>query len=149
MKRLLPLMLLLALAMPLTAQQLGAPPARRRAQLEGQLMQRFAQQAGRALRLAPAEQARLGTIVQDVANERRNLNQAATDLRRRLTIALRDTATTDVQFEQLLQEQRSLRQREKELGNASRTACSRCSHPGSASISHCSGCASRTTRAGS
>ena len=112
---LLLVLLLLALGAPLAAQTPGAPLGRRRDRLEAQLLQRFTQQAGRELRLAVPEQARLGRVVQEVAAARRELNLAALDLRRRLTAAVRDTTITDAQLEQLLTEQRALRQREHDL----------------------------------
>jgi len=114
-RRLLPGLLLLVLAFPASAQRPGDPAGRRRIQLETMLLQRFAQQAGREMRLAAPEQARLGAIVQEVAAARRDLNLAAADLRRRLALAVRDPAVTDAQFDQLLKEQRDLRQREQDL----------------------------------
>ena len=115
MRPLLALFLLLATAAPATAQRPGDPALRRRAQLEAQLLQRFAQRAGNQLNLSAPESANLARIVQEVGAARRDLNQAAVDLRLRLTVAVRDSTTTKAQFEQLLNEQLSLRQREFNL----------------------------------
>jgi len=115
MRRLLPVCFLLLLAIPVAAQQPAGPAGRRRAQLETQLLQQFARQAGQELQLDDAGRARLGRIVQEVAAERRNLNASALDLRRRLQLAVRDSTTTDAQFVQLLRQQGALRQREHQL----------------------------------
>lgn len=115
MRRLLPFLLLLLLVLPASGQQPGDPAGRRRAQLETQLLQRFTRQAGQEMRLDSAARDRLTRIIQGVAAERRDLNTAAIDLRRRLALAVRDPASTDAQFEQLMAEQNALRQRENQL----------------------------------
>jgi len=120
MRRLLIPLLLLLLAMPVAAQRLGAPAARR-AQLETQLLQRFVAQAGREMQLDAASQGRLARIVREVAAERRDLNMSAVELRQRLAAATRDQATPEAQFEQLLLEQEQLRAREQQIWQREQT----------------------------
>src|SRR3990172_7547736 len=115
MRHLLTGLLALLLAAPVAAQRPGAPGAMRRAQLEAQLLQRFARQAGQEMRLDSTEQRRLALVVREVAVARRMLNDSAMDLRRRMTVAVRDPAASDAQLEQLLSEQKVLRQREQRL----------------------------------
>lgn len=115
MRQVLCALLLLASAAPIAAQRPGDPAVRRRAQLETQLLQRFAQQAGRQLNLDAAKQANLARIVQDMGAARRDLNAQAVDLRLRLAVAIRDSTTTDAQFERLSNDQAVLRQRDYEL----------------------------------
>jgi len=115
MRQLLMAFLLLAIVAPATAQRPGDAAGRRRAQLETQLLQRFAQQAGNQMSLGAGERAKLSRIVQEVGAARRDLNQAAVDLRLRLAVAVRDSTATDAQFEQLLNDQLKLRQREHDL----------------------------------
>jgi hypothetical protein len=115
MRHLLTGLLALLLAAPLASQRPGAPGAVRRAQLEAQVLQRFARQAGQEMRLDSAEQRRLALVVREVAVARRMLNDSAMDLRRRMATAVRDPAASDAQLEQLLSEHRVLRQREQML----------------------------------
>jgi hypothetical protein len=105
---------LAVLGSPAVAQQ-GAPGMQRRIQLEQQLMQRFVQRAAGEMQLSPAARQRLGEIVRESFLERRRLNLEAVQLRRRMVVALQGTTTTNAQFEEMLQEQRRLRQREQEL----------------------------------
>ncbi|MGH7553036.1 MAG: hypothetical protein ACREMQ_08395 [Longimicrobiales bacterium] len=112
--------LLLPSASP--AQQLPNRPLRgggnagqSRVALERQVFRIFVQQTAGAMRLNPAGRNRLDQILQESNARRRALVVASLDLRRRLQVAIRDSATTDPTFEGMLREAQQLRQREHDL----------------------------------
>lgn len=98
---------------PAAAQQ--GPGMQRRAQLEQQVMQRFMQRAITEIGVPAASRARFTEIVREISADRRAINLAAQQLRRRMMQAVQDPGIKDAQFERMLQEQRTLRQREFDL----------------------------------
>ncbi|MGH7506777.1 MAG: hypothetical protein ACRELX_14060 [Longimicrobiales bacterium] len=109
---------LLALPAALAAQPPNMRSSRmqnRRAVLERQILQRFVQQSATEMRLTPDRRDRLERWLTESAGERRELTERAGDLRQRLTAAVGDPKTSDDEFERILDELSTLRQREYEL----------------------------------
>jgi Spy/CpxP family protein refolding chaperone len=118
--------LLLCLALVLVpgalhAQQ-GPPDAARRAamearrdSLENEIMQRFLSSLDRELGLEAEQRARLDRVMRDGALRRRELMRSTGELRVRLHRATRTAGTTDAEFNRLLADHDTLRQRESEI----------------------------------
>lgn len=122
MKRILIAMMLAALVPSgLQAQgRRGGPPrsdlqnANRRA-LERQILQRFVEQSGQEMGLNTNARTELNRIMDETNEERRALAIEAVQLRQKLTEALRDSRTTDDQFDDIMDDIADLRRREHEL----------------------------------
>lgn len=87
----------------------------RRAALEAQVYQRFLDRASQQLGLDGAQRGRLDQVLQATAIQRRGLARKGGELRMELVRALRDPATTEAEFNRLLVELDSLRDREFEV----------------------------------
>jgi Spy/CpxP family protein refolding chaperone len=118
------LVLLIALSVPSAvlaqqgAQRPGVPPRGQRGallnrvQMERQIVQRFARRMGTDLNLQAPASGQLEQILWSGTAQRREFAQQAMQLQRRLNQAVRNTATTDTEYETLLKEVNELRQRE-------------------------------------
>lgn len=116
MKKILMLMLL-ALPVVAEAQGLGQGGRRdpRHDMLQGQIVQRFMNHVSSELNLDQAARGKLQEHMKQSGEARRALAERSTDLRLKLLVATRDSATTDAEFRKLLGEVNALRQREEEL----------------------------------
>jgi Spy/CpxP family protein refolding chaperone len=122
-RRALTLAAVLALLVPagLAAQQSSPDAARRAAMearrdsLEAEVMNRFVDQLTRELRLDADQKTRTERALRMGAHRRRELMRATGELRGEIVRALRNPATTDAEFNRLLTQQETLRQREHDL----------------------------------
>jgi Spy/CpxP family protein refolding chaperone len=121
MKQLLLCLVMLLAPGALHAQQ-GPPDAARRAamearrdSLENEIMQRFLASLDGELGLEAEQRARLDRALRDGAVRRRELMRSTGELRGRLHRATRAAGTTDGEFNRLLAEHETLRQRENEI----------------------------------
>lgn len=118
-------LVLSALTLPAAtaAQQRGGPPAVRRPTvplqqrdaLERQIIQRFVQRTGDEMELGQQGRSELERILRESNGRRRELVEAAQELRRELRRAIDDPATPDATFEALLDEAEALQREEHEL----------------------------------
>ncbi len=121
--------LLIAVALPaaLSAQEpprlppAGEPAGARRAELEARLYERFLERATQELGLAAATRERLGDVIKETAESRRELAREGLEVRRSLVAALRDPASPDTTFRQLLGRLDELRERELRIWRRERS----------------------------
>jgi Spy/CpxP family protein refolding chaperone len=103
------------------AQQSSPDPARRAAMearrdsLEAEILNRFVEQLTEELKLDASQRARTERSLRMGAHRRRELMRASGELRGEIIRALRNSSTTDAEFNRLLTQQETLRQREHEL----------------------------------
>jgi Spy/CpxP family protein refolding chaperone len=117
------------------AQQSGPDPARRAAMearrdsLEAEILNRFVEQLNRELRLEGDQRTRIERALRAGAHRRRELMRTTGELRGEMVRALRNTGTTDAEFNRLLAQQETLRQREHELWTREQEELSRILSP--------------------
>jgi Spy/CpxP family protein refolding chaperone len=105
----------------LNAQQAGADPARRAAaearrdSRGAAILNRLVEQLTRELRLDADQKVRTERALRMGAHRRRELMRSTGELRFEIGRALRNPATTDAEFNRLLTQQETLRQREHDL----------------------------------
>jgi hypothetical protein len=87
----------------------------RRDSLEAEVMNRFVEQLTRELRLDAEQKTRTERALRMGAHRRRELMRTTSELRGEIVRALRNSATTDAEFNRLLAQQEMLRQREQDL----------------------------------
>ena len=111
------LVILLALLAPTAAAGQGQHEERRdrRERLEQQVRTRFLDMASARLELTADQRARLASVLDEGARERRELARESMALRRRLVAAAGDEATPSSTFEELLRRMEALAQREHAL----------------------------------
>lgn len=90
--------------------------------LERQIMQRFVEQSSREMGLGQAERGRFAEILQRGAEQRREFAQRGANLRQQLMEAIRDPATSDARFSEILGEIARLREEEHALWRADQEA---------------------------
>jgi Spy/CpxP family protein refolding chaperone len=126
--------LLSALPAPVSGQQRGDANRRaeleaRRDSLESELLSRFVDRLSRELSLTAEQRAGTDRILRSGAEQRRSLMRESGALRGRLQRALRESATTDAEFNRLLAEHEALRQREGEFWRAEQDELARVLSP--------------------
>jgi Spy/CpxP family protein refolding chaperone len=117
------IVLAMLLVLPAVAQAQGPPGGRmgqgrgdpRHEMLQGQIVQRFMNHVSNELNLDQSTRTKLQEHMKQSGEGRRALAERGTDLRLKLMVATRDSATTDAEFRKLLSEMNGLRQREEEL----------------------------------
>jgi Spy/CpxP family protein refolding chaperone len=103
------------------AQQSSPDPARRAAiearrdSLEAEILNRFVEQLTQELKLDANQRTRTERSLRVGAHRRRELMRASGELRGEIVRALRNSTTTDAEFNRLLAQQETLRQREHDL----------------------------------
>lgn len=105
------------------AQEPARPPRgeARRAELEARLHTRFLERAAQELALDAGDRERLGAVLRETAEDRRDLAREALEVRRSLAEAMRDSTTSDATFRELLARLDRLRERELELWRRERS----------------------------
>lgn len=101
----------------------------RRDSLESELLSRFVVQLSRELSLTAEQRAGTDRILRSGAEQRRSLMRESGALRGRLQRALRESGTTDAEFNRLLAEHESLRQRESDFWRAEQDELARVLSP--------------------
>ncbi|HEX6309125.1 MAG TPA: hypothetical protein VFZ69_13100 [Longimicrobiales bacterium] len=104
----------LALPAVMAAQPPGRGMQRDRLLLERQVMERFARQVGDEMNLSASDRTRVRDWLVQSNQRRREMARETMALRRRMAEAVQSPATTDAEFERLLDELRTIRRRELE-----------------------------------
>ena len=120
------MMLLVAALLPAAgqAQQIDRPGANRR-QLEAQVFQRFVNRVSTDMRLDAGGRSRLEQHLRVSGDQRRQLAQQSAQMRRRLVELVRDSSSTDAEFDKLIVDFNALRAREEELWKRDQQALDR------------------------
>ena len=132
--RVIPLLFALMLPPALSAQAPPPPPrARAAAQrpapkrdvLESQILNRFVNHAAQEMALDATQKGQLTQVVRASAVRRKQLNQRANMLNRRMQAAIRDQATSSDAFTRLLADHEQLRRDELQITETEQTELAR------------------------
>ena len=115
MKKFLLIVGLMASPAAAFAQQPQMPDRQRREELEGQIVQRFLDNASIEMKLDANSRTRLEQFLRQTAPARRRLAHQSVQLRGHMLRAVRDDATPDAEFERLISETTRLRDLEEAM----------------------------------
>jgi hypothetical protein len=137
MRRLIPVLALLVLALPARAQAQGVPAeSERRSQMDARrdslervVVQKFVERLERELRLDGEQRTAIERVLMASGLRRRQLMRESAMLRIGIGRAARNSATSDAEFTRLLNDHEALRTREHELWTREQEELSRILNP--------------------